>query len=218
MNVLGINVDDALIADWVDWYAPPVQPFFVESTRGLPTSLDGSFTPETRDSFRAWSPAHRGKKVVWYDEPTAHAAGLAFRTATVADVVAFAQSEGLPNERQHHLVGFAKSSGPNCFGAVMAAAGVAGAENEWMQIEPFNEWLHARCRRGGTDDEPGTVLLWRDTASGDPFHAALTLGDGFAFEKPSQCWWSARYVTTVANVKRTTRMKGLRLERWRLVA
>ncbi len=38
---------------------------------------------------------------------------------------------------------FADASGPNCFGTVMAAAGVAGAEDVWMLREPFEEWLEA---------------------------------------------------------------------------
>lgn len=216
MKVLGIEVGGALIAQWREWYAPEVQPFFVDTTRGLPKSLDCEFTPETRDTFRAWSPNHRGKKVVWLDETNALEQRLWPTTVTDDDVIAFVEREGLINQRPHPLTGFAAGSGPNCFGAVMDAAGVAGAHDEWMQPEPFTDWLHANARKGGADDAPGTVLVWRDTSSGDPFHAALTLGDGWAFEKSSQCWWSPRYVTTVAEVKRATRMRGIRLERWRL--
>lgn len=214
MNVLGIEVDDALVAQWGAWYAPEVQPFFVESTKGLPKSLGGTFTQELRDTFKKWSPENRGKKVVWYDAPTAERVGFVFHSPD--DALAFVIDDGLPNQGRHELVGFAHGSGPNCFGAVMGAAGVHGAQNEWMQLKPFNEWLTTTCTKGGRDDEPDTVLVWRSTESGDPFHAALTVGDGFALEKPSQCWWSPRYVTTVAEIKRVTRMNGIRLERWRL--
>ncbi len=214
MKVLGIEVDDALVAQWRGWYAPRVQPFFVESTKGLPKTLGGTFTPELRDTFRKWSPKNRGKTVVWYDAVTAERAGLAFHSPE--DAVQFVVDDGLPNQGDHELVGFAHGSGPNCFGAVMGAAGIEGAQDKWMQIKPFSTWLESNCRRGGRDDDPDTVLVWRSTATGDPFHAALTLGDGYAFEKPSQCWWSPRYVTTVAEIKRVTRMNGIRLERWRL--
>lgn len=176
-----------------------------------------------------WRPAFRGKKPLWLDEAAFHALRRGRKTelersrvvvwpSQVSDEVvrSFVEAEGLPNRRAHDLVGFPSGSGPNCFGAVMGAAGVAGAEDEWMQLAPFTAWLEAHCRRGGSDGEPGTVLLWRDAATGDPFHAALTLGDGWAFEKPSQCWWTPRYVTTVGDIKRDTRMRGIRLERWRI--
>jgi hypothetical protein len=219
VNVLGIDVDATLLSKWHEWYAPEVQPFFVDSTRGLPRSLDGEFTAELRDSFKQWSPANRAKKVVWFDESRAREAGLAFRCAE--DVLAFVEQEGrIPHIRvtgAPSLAGtFPFGSGPNCFGTTMAGAGVANAENEWMMIEPFNDWLHASCTRGGHDQEAGTVLLWRDTSTGQPWHSALTIGDGWAFEKASQCWWSPRYVAGVEDVKRVSRGEGLRLERWRL--
>ena len=36
---------------------------------------------------------------------------------------------------------FPGASGPNCFGAVMAATGARGADSVWMLREPFEEWL-----------------------------------------------------------------------------
>jgi hypothetical protein len=36
---------------------------------------------------------------------------------------------------------FPAKSGPNCFGTVMAVAGIAAAAEEWMQIAPFESWL-----------------------------------------------------------------------------
>ena len=60
---------------------------------------------------------------------------------------------------------FPAGSGPNCFGTVMAAAGVINAVDEWMQQDPFDQWLATRCRPvTGTGNVSGTVLVWRDEA------------------------------------------------------
>ncbi len=106
-------------------------------------------------------------------------------------------------------------AGANCFGTVMAASGIASATDEWMLREPFLAWLSSACRPGGRDQDPGTVLMWRDT-SGLPFHAAVTIGDGWAFQKPSGAWWTPRVVVPVDEVIRTNRSPGLRLERHRI--
>ncbi|MGZ0145715.1 hypothetical protein ACXJJ3_01485 [Kribbella sp. WER1] len=121
----------------------------------------------------------------------------------------------LPRVRE--LAGtFADGSGPNCFGTVMAASGVEGAEHVWMVREPFEEWLAAHTERGGKDDVPGTVFVWRN-AAGLVEHAGLTIGDGWMLHKPSQAWKSPRKIRTVAEVKRATRTAGWRLERHRVV-
>jgi hypothetical protein len=111
---------------------------------------------------------------------------------------------------------FASGAGSNCFGNVMGAAGVPNAAEEWMQIEPFERWLAATCRKGGTDAEPGTVLVWRDN-DGRSAHAAITLGDGWAFQKPSFDWWAARVVLDVEDLKRGNRTRGWRLEHHRII-
>ncbi|MEY2426374.1 MAG: hypothetical protein QOI61_1946 [Actinomycetota bacterium] len=103
-------------------------------------------------------------------------------------------------------------AGANCFGTVMAASGIASATNEWMLREPFLAWLRSACRPGGRDEDPGTVLVWRDHA-GLPVHAAVTMGDGWAFEKASGAWWTPRVVAPVDELIRTNRSVGLRLER-----
>lgn len=119
--------------------------------------------------------------------------------------------------RVRELAGtFADGSGPNCFGTVMAASGVEGAEHVWMVREPFEEWLASHTERGGTDDVPGTVFVWRD-AAGLVQHAGLTIGAGWMLHKPSQSWMSPRKVRTVAEVKRATRTAGWRLERHRVL-
>ncbi|WP_350276181.1 hypothetical protein [Kribbella sp. HUAS MG21] len=119
--------------------------------------------------------------------------------------------------RVRELAGtFADGSGPNCFGTVMAASGVEGAETVWMVREPFEEWLANHTVPGGKDAVPGTVFVWRDAARLVQ-HAALTIGDGWMLHKPSQAWSSPRKVRTVAEVKRATRTAGWRLERHMVV-
>ena len=116
-----------------------------------------------------------------------------------------------------HLAGrFPTKSGPNCFGTVIAAAGIADAEDVWMQREAFEEWLAANTNEGGRDHDVGTVLVWR-SPEGAVQHAAVTLGHGFALHKPSQGWMSPTKVLTVAEVKASARGVGRRLHRYRLV-
>jgi hypothetical protein len=120
----------------------------------------------------------------------------------------------LPGARE--LAGtFPHASGPNCFGTVMAAAGVPGAATEWMQREPFEQWLSDATRRGGTDDRLGTVLVWR-SPDGLVQHAAVALGDGWVLHKPSQGWMSPVKVLTVDDAKRSARAAGRRLQRYRM--
>lgn len=107
---------------------------------------------------------------------------------------------------------FAYQSGPNCFGTVMAAAGVVGADSQWMLREPFEDWLRSATRPGGADHDAGTVLIWRDRG-GSLQHAAVTIGDGWAMHKPSQGWMTPRKVLTVDEVKRRSRRAGLTLAR-----
>ncbi len=110
---------------------------------------------------------------------------------------------------------FPTQSGPNCFGTVMAAAGIAGAEDVWMQREPFEQWLAANTNAGGRDNDIGTVLVWR-SPDRPVQHAAVTLGGGFALHKPSQGWMSPTKVLTVDEVKASARAVGRRLNRYRL--
>lgn len=112
---------------------------------------------------------------------------------------------------------FPSGSGPNCFGTVMGAAGVAGAAGIWMQREPFEEWLAVATRRGGRDEAPGTVLVWRDTEASLQ-HAAVTLGDGWALHKPSQGWMSPVKVLTVRDVILSARARGNHLQRRTLLS
>lgn len=117
----------------------------------------------------------------------------------------------LPGAR--HLAGsFPMSSGPNCFGTVMATAGITEAPDECVLQAPFDAWLGTACRPSGSDDDAGTVLVWRDL-SGVPVHSAITIGDGWALEKASGEWWTPCAIRTVADIIRTGRARGQRLER-----
>ncbi len=124
---------------------------------------------------------------------------LPCRHAEVSKAVWDKAAPLLPRARE--LAGtFASGSGPNCFGTVMAAAGVAGAEHEWMQREPFEAWLSACTVAGGEPTTPGVVLVWRGD-NGLVQHAALTLGGGYTLHKPSQGWDSPRQVLKLAEVQ-----------------
>jgi hypothetical protein len=112
---------------------------------------------------------------------------------------------------------FPAGSGPNCFGTVMGAAGVDGAAGTWMQREPFEDWLAAASRPGGRDDQPGTVLVWRDV-SGLVQHAAVSVGGGWALHKPSQGWMSPTQVLTVRDVILGSRVAGHHLQRRTLLS
>ena len=110
---------------------------------------------------------------------------------------------------------FPTSSGPNCFASVLAAAGV-GDGSEWVQREPFEEWLTARTapiRGKARDHLAGVVLVWR-THDGLAEHAAVTIGDGYTFNKPSQGWFSPRLVWTVQETITASRYKGVTLSRY----
>src|SRR5215207_6062755 len=119
----------------------------------------------------------------------------ASRHAEVPEQVWSSVARRLPAARR--IAGtFATASGPNCFGTVMAAAGVVGADTVWMQREPFERWLAEKTRPGGDDAQPGTVLVWR-SPDGLVQHAAVTLGEGWVLHKPSQGWMSpAKILTT----------------------
>lgn len=108
----------------------------------------------------------------------------------------------------------ATGSGANCFATVVAAADGIARADEWMQIEDFETWMARRTTPwSGTarDDDPGTVLTW--TEHGRLAHAAITLGDGWVLNKPSQSWSSPRLVWTVRRLVRSWALPGTRLSR-----
>lgn len=105
---------------------------------------------------------------------------------------------------------FARGSATNCFATVMAAAGVQCPDDE-----PFDAWLAANCAVEGSDDRPGTVLVWRD-ADGNNTHAAVTLGGGWVLHKPGQEWLSPHQVLTVNDLNRLA-PPGVTLHRYTLL-
>ena len=112
---------------------------------------------------------------------------------------------------------FPAGSGPNCFGTVMAAAGLAEARTTWMLQEPFSQWLDEQTtpvRGTGHDDEPGIVQVWHER--GQLAHAAVTIGGGWAISKPSQSWSSPAVIWTVRETVGSWRIPGTRLSRHRL--
>lgn len=110
---------------------------------------------------------------------------------------------------------FADRSGPNCMAASLAilqpdldlAQGIA---QRWLWADEFEASLVAMGYRrvswapdtAGEDQAappPGSVLAWADQ-SGTLQHAFTLLGDGLAFNKQSQCWWSPRQILPVAEL------------------
>lgn len=193
----------------------------------LPTGLRRRLVSSQRDEHEVWLHGPTGRFGPWW--PDALGGDVApivefierdrppSRHTDVSDATWDAAAALLPGARE--LAGtFAEGSGPNCFGTVMAAAGVESAATQWMQREPFECWLarHTQPVRGtAVDHDPGTVLVWRD-ADGVVQHACVTLGDGWVLNKPSQGWMSPRFVWSVEQTKRHTREVGRRLHRYRI--
>jgi hypothetical protein len=288
VDVLGIEVEPALVRRWVGWLAPACQPFFLTAAEaaelGLPSKAGrvDALEPELRDTYETWNLA-KDLEVVWLDEDAFHAqppdvrARLVLAQArhgrgavpSIADWVDVLDAQVLreqadghrfvwwPTLVEHHLESvfqrvfsewqlpcqrmavpeeiwrsasailpraralsgtfasgsrgssFAKGTATFCFATVMAAAGA-----ERPDEEPFEAWLAANCAIGGSDDLPGTVLVWRD-ADGNNTHAAVTLGGGWALHKPGQEWLSPRQVLTVRDVIRLA-PPGVTLHRYSL--
>ena len=119
----------------------------------------------------------------------------------------------LPNARE--IVGrFPESSGPNCFGTTLVASGYLDVATRVLQGQ-FESFLAERCAPGGHDGDAGTVLVWRDR-DGQPCHSAVTIGDGWAIEKPAETWWTPTIVADARQLVRINRAVGLKLERHRL--
>ena len=277
-TVLGIDVDEALVARWSSWFAPDPQPFLI--LRGGPfaevgSPLVGSLEMELRGTFEVYSLAEHtewrfisavefatlsrplraqlvrsqfvlgrsrtesvrawpsllelgirdqadGHRFVWWPSmlrgreeevliPYVEEGRRPSRHREVPELVWRNIAALLPGARR---IGgtFPQRSGPNCFGAVMAAGGRSGADEVWMQRDPFEAWLESRTKAGGRDASPGTVLVWR-SRDGLVQHAAVTLGEGWALHKPSEGWMSPTKVLTVAEVHSSARVRGRYLTR-----
>lgn len=282
MEVLGIQVDDALLRSWARWLAPDPQPFFVDDVDAWDVAgTTGTITRELRDTYCLWRlPKDAG--VLWLSEEQFDALPRRVRAALVREQVRVGRG-AVPTVRSwrehlepdqlrrqadgHRFVWWPALLGPDrartvarqvsidrlasrhrevnastwracggvlpgaralagtfpsgsnacCFSTVMEAAG-ADPTGACDSVEPFSAWLAATCRSGGDVDRPGTVLVWRRTSDGVPLHAAVTIGDGWVLERPSQEWHSPHAVVTLRDVVRTSRMVGQRLERYRITA
>ncbi|CAN5691291.1 hypothetical protein BH24ACT5_BH24ACT5_28800 [soil metagenome] len=110
---------------------------------------------------------------------------------------------------------FSESNRANCFGTTLAAAGHCDAGEQVLR-DRFEGFLASSCTPDSGDDRsPGTVLVWRDS-DGRVCHSAVTIGRGWAFEKPSQTWWTPRVVLDTRHLIRVNSTSGLRLERHRM--
>lgn len=187
----------------------------VPAVRRWSDLFDAAVLRSQADGHRfVWWPSHLDSRAAEVLRRVVSTESLASRHQEVSERTWDASAAVLPGART--LSGsFAPGSGSNCFGTVMAAAGVAGAAEEWVLQKPFSDWLEVACSPGGDDEEPGTVLIWRDHA-GQPVHAAVTIGSGWALEKPSQAWSTPRAILPVRDVIRTTRSPGKCLERRQL--
>jgi hypothetical protein len=139
------------------------------------------------------------------------------RHLEVAEATWHRCSQQLPRARDLAGTFSAQGSGANCFGTVLAAAGDRTAEERWVQVDEFMTWLRSETepvRGNDHDDEPGTVLVWRE--NGEVAHAAVTIGDGWALVKPSQSWSSPRLLIPARQAVLGWRYPGTRLARHRL--
>lgn len=221
------NIDGRLKSVWLD------EDSFMSLPRQTRAALVRAQVTHERDAVptvRAWrellgpelARQADGHRFVWWKSVLRDAATVVLprivsedfgpsRHREVPAAVWKAARRALPHARE--LAGtFPDGSGPNCFGTVMAAAGVEGAADEWMQRAPFDAWLDQHTTRGGSDDVPGTVLVWRDNNRAVQ-HAAVTLGAGWALHKPSQAWSTPRKIRTSREILRSTRTPGWHLTR-----
>lgn len=77
VDVLGIEVDNALVQRWAGWLAPTRQPFFLTASEivelGLPSGRpDSELSFELRDTYRVWN-LPDGLEIGWLDEDAFHA-------------------------------------------------------------------------------------------------------------------------------------------------
>lgn len=186
----------------------------VPAISGWADILDAQVLREQADGHRfVWWPTLIETRTDAVLERVVSDGHLPCQRRLVPDEVWRAAASSLPHARA--LSGtFASRGGANCFGTVMAASGVQSAAEAMMQREPFEAWLAANCAVGGSDDLPGTVLVWRDSDRTSQ-HAAVTLGGGWALHKPGREWVSPRQVLAVRDLIRTA-PPGVTLHRYSL--
>lgn len=255
-QVLGVEVDEALIERWRDWFAPSTQPFRIDTLppevtaavpmrKREPTSewqdtffmYGGTWTWLNEDEFNALRPGLRRSLLavrrrtgrpksmpVWPSELARSGDQALF--AWVASSVRPSQHREVPAHvwrrtpavlpQAEHLSGTfpTSGSGANCFGAVLAAAGVPGTTDVQIGTGQLQAWLdeHTEPITGtGSDDQPGVVFTW--TEHDKLAHAAVSIGDGWMFSKPSQAWCSPRLIWSVRQTINSWRYPTSRLSR-----
>ncbi len=185
-----------------------------EEFAALPARTRAALTAERRHRVHpkpapAWptDPMVRAKLLRWVEAGTSPS-----QHALAREQLRAASDGPLPGAAE--LAGsFPPGSGPNCFGAVMAAAGEPVAI-DWVQQDTFTRWVetHTDPSDGADNDHAaGQVLLWHE--HGELAHAAVTVGDGWALHKPSQSWSSPTMVWAVEELVRSWRYPGTRLTR-----
>lgn len=202
----------ANIWDW-RWVAKVIAPW-PEALQGLlPDRFEASEGLKLALRHDAWWALPSGAREAWL---IAFAEGEALGTCQVGSLPAEAWSR-FPALRV--LAGtFADRSGPNCMAASLAVLEsepdqAVQIAQRWLWPNEFEAALTARgYSRAPWDEEgpeppPGSVIAWADQ-SGALQHAFTLLGDGLAFNKQSQCWWSPRQVLPVADLCKSWRAEG----------
>ncbi|GAA5014871.1 hypothetical protein GCM10023317_53810 [Actinopolymorpha pittospori] len=78
VDILGIEVETALVRRWAAWLAPACQPFFLTAAEAAELGLTSegglldALSPELRDTYETWNLA-KDLKTVWLDEHAFHA-------------------------------------------------------------------------------------------------------------------------------------------------
>lgn len=201
-----------------------------------------TLTPELRDTFDLHDDPDDASRLIWLDKPgaarlpddlrrasthrwptasvpydTKRAIGFVSsgephsRHGDVSDGTWKRAAELLPDARR--IAGrFRDRSGPDALGAVMGAAGVAGAEDRPTAPEAFQTWLDEVTIPGGNDELPGTVYVWRDDDSVIR-HAGVSLGDGWYLHKGSAGWMTPTTVLDVRDGINASRLAGQYIQR-----
>ena len=183
----------------------------VPTVRAWQDLLDGSQLRRSADGHRfVWWPSLVATQPARILSRVVSDRRLPSRHLEVAEETWGVAERILPEVRR--LAGtFPSGSNTNCFGSVMESAG-AGSAAAYRDVEPFERWLVTACTADGDANEAGVVLVWRGR-SGDPVHAAVTIGDGWGLEKASKDWHSPFAVAAVQDIMRMSRHPGERLER-----
>lgn len=76
MDILGIEVETALVRRWAAWLAPACQPFFLTAAEAaelglIPERRADDLSPELRDTYEVWNLA-KDLETVWLDEDAFH--------------------------------------------------------------------------------------------------------------------------------------------------